>query len=219
MVIDERSLLVLISVHETFVMFSVPCPAEEGSDEVALVDAWHSARITPTMLHRHHLQNDQGRQWRLIMLWFDLFRLTWSFYCCKICRWLAGNLALTSNVFSHWLCALCFSLCQGKDSVPVPFQHSEMSEGFFQSPVDLHLSWSLLLSVDWKSFCPSTDGCCSTASSAKHSCAGKVALEQTEAVCLSCCHRGCLSSCPGLLLRLLVLLCVQAGHAHSPTVL
>lgn len=33
----ECSLPALLSTHEPFVVFSVPCPAEEGSDRVALV--------------------------------------------------------------------------------------------------------------------------------------------------------------------------------------
>lgn len=66
-----------------------------------------------------------------ILMWFDLFRLTWSFYYWKVSRWLAGSLALISIVFSHLLCALCFPLCQGKDPVPVPFEYSKTSGVFF----------------------------------------------------------------------------------------
>uniref|UniRef100_A0A8C5X8C4 Uncharacterized protein n=1 Tax=Malurus cyaneus samueli TaxID=2593467 RepID=A0A8C5X8C4_9PASS len=47
MVFDERSLPVLIATHEPFVKFSLLCPAEEGSERVGLVGAWHPANINP----------------------------------------------------------------------------------------------------------------------------------------------------------------------------
>ena len=46
-VIGEWSLPVVISIHEPFIIFSLPCPAEEGSDRVALVGTWHPARVNP----------------------------------------------------------------------------------------------------------------------------------------------------------------------------
>jgi len=45
MVIAEWSLPVLILTHESFVIFSLPCPAEEVSDRVALVGTWRPARL------------------------------------------------------------------------------------------------------------------------------------------------------------------------------
>ena len=41
---------VLISTHEPFVTFSLPCPAEEGSDRAALVGTWHPARVNPPQM-------------------------------------------------------------------------------------------------------------------------------------------------------------------------
>ena len=41
---------VLILTHETFVIFSLPCPVEEGSDRAALVGTWHPARVNPPHL-------------------------------------------------------------------------------------------------------------------------------------------------------------------------
>ena len=38
---------VLISTHKLFVIFSLPCPAEEGSDRAALVGTWCPARVNP----------------------------------------------------------------------------------------------------------------------------------------------------------------------------
>ena len=38
---------VLISTYEPFVIFSLPCPVEEGSDRAALVGTWHPARVNP----------------------------------------------------------------------------------------------------------------------------------------------------------------------------
>jgi len=38
---------VLISTHKFFLLFSLPCPAEEGSDRVALVSTWCPGRINP----------------------------------------------------------------------------------------------------------------------------------------------------------------------------
>ena len=42
-----NDLPVLISTHEPFVLFSLPCPVEEGSDRAALVGTWHPARVNP----------------------------------------------------------------------------------------------------------------------------------------------------------------------------
>jgi len=47
MVIAELSLPALISTHEPFIVFSLPCPPEEGSDKMALVNTWHPARADP----------------------------------------------------------------------------------------------------------------------------------------------------------------------------
>jgi len=43
--IAEGSLAVLISTHEPFITFSLPCPAQKGSDRAALVGTWHPARV------------------------------------------------------------------------------------------------------------------------------------------------------------------------------
>jgi len=47
MVIAEGSLPDLISTHRLFILFSLPCPAEEGSDRAALVGTWCPARVNP----------------------------------------------------------------------------------------------------------------------------------------------------------------------------
>lgn len=56
-------------------------------------------------------QITRGDSGDFIVMWFVLFRLTWRFYCWKVCIWLAGNLALISIVFSHLLCAKGRMLC------------------------------------------------------------------------------------------------------------
>ena len=38
---------VLISTQEPFVIFSLPCPVEEGSDRAVLVGMLHPARVNP----------------------------------------------------------------------------------------------------------------------------------------------------------------------------
>lgn len=42
-----RDLPVLITIHEPFVLYSLPCPAWEESDRVGLVGTWCPARINP----------------------------------------------------------------------------------------------------------------------------------------------------------------------------
>lgn len=36
---------VLILIYEPFMIFSLLCPAEEGSDTVVLVDTWHLVKV------------------------------------------------------------------------------------------------------------------------------------------------------------------------------
>jgi len=36
---------VLISTHKPFIILSLPCPGEEGSDRAALVGTWPPARL------------------------------------------------------------------------------------------------------------------------------------------------------------------------------
>lgn len=43
--VAERSLPVLTSTHEPFILFPLSCPDEEGSDRAALVGTWHPVRI------------------------------------------------------------------------------------------------------------------------------------------------------------------------------
>ena len=53
-VIGEWSLPVLILTHDPFVIFSLPCPAEEGSHRVASAGTWHPDRLnhnTPTLAY------------------------------------------------------------------------------------------------------------------------------------------------------------------------
>ena len=45
-VLDEGSLLVLISTHEPFVIFSLSCPAVDRSERAALVGAWSPGSIS-----------------------------------------------------------------------------------------------------------------------------------------------------------------------------
>lgn len=47
-VISEWSFPVFISTHELFVVFFLPCPAEEESDGAALVGTWCSAHPMST---------------------------------------------------------------------------------------------------------------------------------------------------------------------------
>ena len=47
-VIADWSLPDLVSTHEPFVVFYLSCPAEKGSDGVALVGTWGPARVNPT---------------------------------------------------------------------------------------------------------------------------------------------------------------------------
>jgi len=44
-VIGEWSLPVLVSTHESFVVFFLPVQLKRGSDKVALVGTWHPARL------------------------------------------------------------------------------------------------------------------------------------------------------------------------------
>lgn len=44
-VLVEGSLLALISTQESSILFSLPCPAVEGSDGEALVGAWNAASL------------------------------------------------------------------------------------------------------------------------------------------------------------------------------
>jgi len=46
-VTDDRSLPVLILTQEPFVLLSLPCPVEEGSDKATLLGIWHPARVNP----------------------------------------------------------------------------------------------------------------------------------------------------------------------------
>lgn len=46
MATGEWSFSALISTHEPFILFPVPCPAGEGSDGAALVGTWHPARVS-----------------------------------------------------------------------------------------------------------------------------------------------------------------------------
>lgn len=46
-VIAEWSLRVLFLTHEPSIVFSFPCPIEEGNDKAAWVATWHPARINP----------------------------------------------------------------------------------------------------------------------------------------------------------------------------
>jgi len=45
MTVLVSDLSVLISTHEPFVIFSLPCPVEVGSDRVALVGTWCPTRV------------------------------------------------------------------------------------------------------------------------------------------------------------------------------
>lgn len=47
---------VLTSSHETFIIFFLLCPAEEGNNKVALVGTWHPARVNTSHL--------PGFQWK-----------------------------------------------------------------------------------------------------------------------------------------------------------
>lgn len=47
MVSNDSSLPVLISAHEASTVFSLPHPAVEGSNRVALVSAGNAARVNP----------------------------------------------------------------------------------------------------------------------------------------------------------------------------
>lgn len=46
-VIAELSLLDLISIHETLVIFPLPHTLEEGCDREALMSTWHPTRVNP----------------------------------------------------------------------------------------------------------------------------------------------------------------------------
>lgn len=49
LVFGEQSLPILISNHEAFIIFSLPCQAAEESDRVELVSVWHPARFNPPL--------------------------------------------------------------------------------------------------------------------------------------------------------------------------
>ena len=53
---------VLISTHEPFVIFSLPCPAEEGSDRAALVGTWHPARVNPPHQPTKQIYKDKHKE-------------------------------------------------------------------------------------------------------------------------------------------------------------
>jgi len=44
-VIGEWSLPIFTLTHKAFIMFPLPCPAEEGSDGEALVGTWRPAGL------------------------------------------------------------------------------------------------------------------------------------------------------------------------------
>ena len=52
----ELSFPALISAHEPFIVFSLPCSAEEGRDGVALVGTWHTAPIKPPQSDKSHTE-------------------------------------------------------------------------------------------------------------------------------------------------------------------
>ena len=60
-VIGEWSLPVLISIHEVFVIFLLPCPVKEGSDRVALVGTWRPVRVTPPQMIVNIGMQQKGR--------------------------------------------------------------------------------------------------------------------------------------------------------------
>lgn len=47
MVFGKKSLPALISTHESYIVFSLLCAAEEGNERVAFVITWCSAKVNP----------------------------------------------------------------------------------------------------------------------------------------------------------------------------
>jgi len=59
MAIAEWSLPVLVSTHEPFIVFFLPCPGEEGSDGAALVGTWPPTRLN----HDKGWKHSHGGMW------------------------------------------------------------------------------------------------------------------------------------------------------------
>lgn len=55
-VMSEYSLPVLVSIRKPFLLCSLPCPAEEGGDRVALVGSWHPSRVNPPQRQRYFVK-------------------------------------------------------------------------------------------------------------------------------------------------------------------
>lgn len=89
MMFDELSLLVLITTHEPFVLFSLCCAVAEGSDRGALVGAWN-----PTRVNLLHYQNKFMHRYRTLTTKMQLMYQGSKSQSCllilKICKWYRG---------------------------------------------------------------------------------------------------------------------------------
>lgn len=68
-VFGEWSFLVL-STHEIFIVFSLPCLAGKRSDKAALVAAGHPVGVKPLRIKKYNLIYDFARSLHEESLWF-----------------------------------------------------------------------------------------------------------------------------------------------------